>query len=93
MVTIKLKIEAGKAAMTPPVGPILGQYGIPGQKFCQDFNDDTKLIEKDTLLVLSVNQSKTKSLSKRKIRVVASNLLRRCIHNGEIDIRRIYQIA
>jgi ribosomal protein L11 len=93
MVTIKLKIEAAKAAMIPPVGPILGQYGIPGQKFCQDFNEETKNIEKDTLLLLSVDQSRTKSLSKRRIRVIASNLLRRCVHNKEINIRRVYQIA
>ena len=41
-VVIKLQIQAGKANPAPPVGPALGQHGIPIQDFCTQFNDRTK---------------------------------------------------
>ena len=39
---IKLQIQAGKANPAPPVGPALGQHGIPIQDFCTQFNDQTR---------------------------------------------------
>ena len=39
---IKLQIPAGKANPAPPVGPALGQHGIPIQDFCNQFNNQTK---------------------------------------------------
>lgn len=39
---IKLQIEGGKANPAPPVGPALGQHGIPIQDFCTKFNEATK---------------------------------------------------
>lgn len=39
---IKLFIPAGLAAATPPLGPILGQYGINTVQFCKDFNAATE---------------------------------------------------
>lgn len=39
---IKLQIDAGKANPAPPVGPALGQYGVPIQEFTTKFNDQTK---------------------------------------------------
>ena len=39
---IKLQIPAGKANPAPPVGPALGQHGIPIQDFCNQFNNRTK---------------------------------------------------
>lgn len=39
---IKLNIEAGKANPAPPVGPALGQAGIPIMEFCNQFNEKTK---------------------------------------------------
>lgn len=38
---VKLFIPAGAAAVTPPIGPILGQYGINSVQFCKDFNELT----------------------------------------------------
>lgn len=38
---IKLIVEAGKAAPTPPVGPALGSKGIKAMDFCKDFNNKT----------------------------------------------------
>ena len=42
MTVIKLQIPAGKANPAPPVGPALGQHGIPIMDFCKRFNDKTK---------------------------------------------------
>ncbi|MBD3362439.1 50S ribosomal protein L11 [Candidatus Dojkabacteria bacterium] len=39
---MKLQIEAGKATPAPPIGPALGQHGVPIQDFCNRFNDMTK---------------------------------------------------
>ncbi|MBU3969009.1 50S ribosomal protein L11 [Patescibacteria group bacterium] len=39
---IKLQIPAGKATPAPPVGPALGQVGIPIGDFVNKFNDATK---------------------------------------------------
>lgn len=38
---INLVIPAGKANPAPPVGPILGQNGVPIQEFVKEFNDKT----------------------------------------------------
>jgi len=39
---LKLQIPAGKANPAPPVGPALGQHGVPIQDFCNRFNEETK---------------------------------------------------
>jgi len=39
---IKLQIQAGQANPAPPVGPALGQHGVPIQEFCTKFNDATR---------------------------------------------------
>lgn len=40
--TLKLQLPAGKANPAPPIGPILGQNGIPIQPFCLEFNQKTQ---------------------------------------------------
>ncbi len=39
---LKMKIEGGKATPAPPVGSILGQYGVNTQDFINPFNEQTK---------------------------------------------------
>jgi large subunit ribosomal protein L11 len=51
---IKVEIPAGNAAITPPLGPLLGQYGMNTMEFCKEFNEETKLIEKDTILPIII---------------------------------------
>jgi len=38
---IKLALNAGKATPAPPIGPILGQYGINLALFCKEYNAQT----------------------------------------------------
>ena len=39
---VKLQIPGGQATPAPPVGPALGQHGVPIGEFVQRFNDATK---------------------------------------------------
>jgi len=39
---IKLQLNAGKAAPSPPVGPALGQHGVNIMKFCKAYNAATQ---------------------------------------------------
>ncbi len=39
---VKLQIPGGQATPAPPVGPALGQHGVPIGEFVQKFNEATK---------------------------------------------------
>ncbi len=39
---IKLNVPAGQATAAPPVGPALGQHGLPIMDFVKAFNEKTK---------------------------------------------------
>jgi len=41
---VNLIVPAQAAKLTPPVGPILGQFRIKVKEFCEDFNNQTKNI-------------------------------------------------
>ncbi|MBC6414669.1 MAG: 50S ribosomal protein L11 [Chromatiales bacterium] len=43
---VKLQIPAGSANPSPPVGPALGQHGLPIQDFCKEFNSRSENFEK-----------------------------------------------
>ncbi|KAL5527275.1 hypothetical protein ACEPAG_6066 [Sanghuangporus baumii] len=42
---VRLLIQAGMAAPTPPVGPALGARGVKSMDFCKEFNARTAHIE------------------------------------------------
>ncbi|MBL8015207.1 MAG: 50S ribosomal protein L11 [Candidatus Doudnabacteria bacterium] len=48
---LTLQIPAGKATPAPPLGPILGQNGVPIPKFCEEFNAATRDKGSDVLPV------------------------------------------
>lgn len=50
---VKLQIPAGKANPAPPVGPALGQHGLPIQDFCTQFNGRTKSMG-DTIVPVEI---------------------------------------
>ncbi|MBF0494714.1 MAG: 50S ribosomal protein L11 [Candidatus Omnitrophica bacterium] len=39
---VKLYCPGGQANPAPPVGPALGQHGVPIMEFCKQFNEKTK---------------------------------------------------
>lgn len=64
---IKLNVAAGAATPAPPVGPALGQHGLPIMEFVKAFNDKTA-DQKGTLLpvVITVYEDKTFSFIVKK---------------------------
>lgn len=45
---VSLQVPAGAANPSPPVGPALGQAGVAIMDFCNQFNDRTKEMERNT---------------------------------------------
>jgi len=64
---IKLTIPAGQATPAPPVGPALGQHGLPIMEFVKAFNDKTAE-QKGTLIpaVITVYEDRTFSFIVKK---------------------------
>ncbi|MCL4353256.1 50S ribosomal protein L11 [Patescibacteria group bacterium] len=64
---IKLNIKAGEATPAPPVGPALGQHGLPIMEFIKAFNDKTA-DQKGTIIpaVITVYQDRTFSFIIKK---------------------------
>lgn len=57
---VKLAIAAGKATPAPPVGPALGQHGVPIMEFCKEFNARTSKMGDDIIpAVLTVYEDRT----------------------------------
>ena len=58
---IKLKVAAGSATPSPPIGPALGQRGVNIMGFCKEFNARTEKEGKGTPLptVITVYQDKS----------------------------------
>lgn len=57
---IKLNIAAGAATPAPPVGPALGQHGLPIMEFVKAFNDKTADSKGDILpVVITVFEDRT----------------------------------
>ena len=64
---IKLNIKAGEATPAPPVGPALGQHGLPIMEFVKAFNDKTA-DQKGTIIpaVITVYEDRTFSFVIKK---------------------------
>jgi large subunit ribosomal protein L11 len=57
---IKLNVPAGAATAAPPVGPALGQHGLPIMDFVKTFNDKTKERSGNILpVVITVYEDRT----------------------------------
>ncbi|PIS22912.1 50S ribosomal protein L11 [candidate division WWE3 bacterium CG08_land_8_20_14_0_20_40_13] len=73
---IKLNIQAGKANPAPPIGPALGQHGLPIMEFCKEYNEKTKRMGDSIVpVVITVFEDRTFSFVTKT--PPASDLLRK----------------
>ncbi len=57
---IKLNLSAGEATPAPPVGPALGQHGLPIMEFVRAYNDKTGKLKGQTIpAVITVYEDRT----------------------------------
>lgn len=72
---LKMKLPAGKASPAPPVGSILGQYGVNMMDFINPFNEQTKSMGNVTVTAhIAVYEDRTMSF--RVIGAPADDLIR-----------------
>lgn len=58
---VRFLVPAQNASISPPIGPILGQFGINIMDFCKQFNEKSKYIEQDVLVFVDLTLFKNKS--------------------------------
>lgn len=57
---IKLNLPAGAATAAPPVGPALGQHGLPIMEFVKAYNERTAKLKGETIpAVITVYEDRT----------------------------------
>ncbi len=75
---VKLNLPAGKATPAPPVGPALGQHGVPLMDFCKEFNARTSKMGDDIIpVVITVYEDRSFSFITKS--PVTSNLLMKAL--------------
>jgi large subunit ribosomal protein L11 len=64
---IKLNLPAGEATPAPPVGPALGQHGLPIMDFCKAYNEKTQEMKGNIVpAVITVYEDRTFSFVIKK---------------------------
>jgi large subunit ribosomal protein L11 len=57
---IKINLKAGEATAAPPVGPALGQHGLPIMEFVKAYNERTSKLKGQTIpAVITVFEDRT----------------------------------
>jgi len=72
---LKMKLKGGQASPAPPVGSILGQYGVNMMDFINPFNEKTKdMMGKNLTVHIAVYEDKT--MDWRVVGVPTDDLIR-----------------
>lgn len=79
---VKLAIPAGKANPAPPIGPALGQHGVPIMDFCKEFNAKTQTMGEDVIpVILTVYEDRTFTFITKS--PVTSHLIKKALKLGK----------
>ncbi len=103
-VVMKLQIEAGRANPGPPIGPALGQHGVPIQDFCTRFNEMTKdqmgyqircelIVFKDRSFDIQLKGIPVTNLIQKKINLKKGSPTPNVKKVGKITMKQIREIA
>lgn len=76
---IKLKITAGKATPSPPVGPALGQRGVNIMEFCKAFNAATQNLEQGLPIPVTISVYSDRSFTFKTKTPPAADLLKKAL--------------
>jgi ribosomal protein L11 len=60
---IRLSIPAQAASIAPPLGPVLGQFGINIIEFCRQFNELTKFYEVEVMVNVMIIMYRNKTFN------------------------------
>lgn len=100
----KIQIKAGKANPAPPIGPTLGQNGIPINDFCTEFNKKTAemgdyeipvlvTVFKDRTYKMVLKQPTVAAMVKKKASVLKGSATPNKTKIGKISKKDVEQIA
>jgi large subunit ribosomal protein L11 len=79
---LKMKLRAGQASAAPPVGSILGQYGVNMMDFINPFNDQTK-DQQGTTVTVHITVFDDRSMVFRVVSAPTDDLIR-----AKLDIKK-----